>query len=53
MYQLSDLSSDMSLTGATSSADKFIFRGLSKTRDSYKTQGLRKPELLPREGVGT
>ena len=26
----------MSLTGANSSADKFIFRGLSKTRDSYR-----------------
>ena len=26
----------MSLTGATSSANKFIFRGLSKTRDSYR-----------------
>jgi len=24
------------VTGATSSADKFIFRGLSKTRDSYR-----------------
>ena len=26
----------MSLTGATSSSDKFLFRGLSKTRDGYR-----------------
>jgi len=26
----------MSLTGASSSSDKFIFRGLSKTRDGYR-----------------
>ena len=30
----------MSLTGANSSADKFIFRGLSKTRDSYRLRSL-------------